>query len=406
MDCMALADLETFRQVRRFAHDATPQSRPETPPGRMLALTIASRESWCAHPDRAQMRLTMSRNPGSRDRDRLNSLSVRGSDMARRAAASRDTAFGHGPHDQPGAAPAAIIINPATNDLTLNPTDILDESINVTIPQGRQMPERQPGPLGIDRAVHRFHQPAWRLRPDHRRAGADPHVPRPIPRDSLHAGASSVHRNNRRRLRWASDREERRKDHGTRPVRRRNSSIPRSSSAASSRPADASAPPCSPAAMPPRSTSTTMGSRKSRFRSVSSPLCWPVRRSDANPRWSPRERKTRSFSRRRRPPWTTAAGSPSSSSAASATSPMPITIGFLEITANGPIAVTAVYTAAGLDSAGVSIEVEQIAPQPRVRSTTMSHITGTLQVLSPPLDDRARDHQLQPAARRPAAPSC
>jgi hypothetical protein len=46
-----------------------------------------------------------------------------------------------------------------------------------------------------------------------------------------------------------------------------------------------------------------------------------------------------------------------------AASPMPITIGFLEITANGPIAVTAVYTATGLDSTGVSIEVEQIAPR-------------------------------------------
>ena len=44
-------------------------------------------------------------------------------------------------------------------------------------------------------------------------------------------------------------------------------------------------------------------------------------------------------------------------------SPMLITIGFLEITANGPIAVTAVYTATGLDSSGVSIEVEQIAPR-------------------------------------------
>jgi hypothetical protein len=41
---------------------------------------------------------------------------------------------------------------------------------------------------------------------------------------------------------------------------------------------------------------------------------------------------------------------------------VPITIGFLEITASGPIAVTAVYTTTGVDSVGVSIEVEQIAP--------------------------------------------
>jgi hypothetical protein len=48
--------------------------------------------------------------------------------MARRAAAARDTAVGH----------AAITINPATNDLTLNPTDIQDESITVTIPKGNK----------------------------------------------------------------------------------------------------------------------------------------------------------------------------------------------------------------------------------------------------------------------------
>jgi hypothetical protein len=46
-----------------------------------------------------------------------------------------------------------------------------------------------------------------------------------------------------------------------------------------------------------------------------------------------------------------------------AASPMPITIGFLEITSSGPIAVTAVYTVSGLESGGVSIRVEQIAPR-------------------------------------------
>lgn len=40
----------------------------------------------------------------------------------------------------------------------------------------------------------------------------------------------------------------------------------------------------------------------------------------------------------------------------------PITIGFLEITANGPVAVTATYTSTGLEPAGVSIEVTQVAP--------------------------------------------
>jgi hypothetical protein len=46
-----------------------------------------------------------------------------------------------------------------------------------------------------------------------------------------------------------------------------------------------------------------------------------------------------------------------------APSSVPLTIGFLEITSNGPLAVTAVYTTSGLTAGGVSIEVEQIAAQ-------------------------------------------
>jgi hypothetical protein len=44
-------------------------------------------------------------------------------------------------------------------------------------------------------------------------------------------------------------------------------------------------------------------------------------------------------------------------------SSMPLTIGFLEITANADIAVTAMYTTSGLKSGGVSIAVEQVAGQ-------------------------------------------
>jgi hypothetical protein len=40
---------------------------------------------------------------------------------------------------------------------------------------------------------------------------------------------------------------------------------------------------------------------------------------------------------------------------------MPLTIGLLEISTTGPVAVTAVYTTSGLESGSVSIEVEQIA---------------------------------------------
>jgi len=36
-------------------------------------------------------------------------------------------------HSQPAAAPAQLTVNPATNDLTLNPGDTLDETISVTV---------------------------------------------------------------------------------------------------------------------------------------------------------------------------------------------------------------------------------------------------------------------------------
>jgi hypothetical protein len=42
-------------------------------------------------------------------------------------------------------------------------------------------------------------------------------------------------------------------------------------------------------------------------------------------------------------------------------SPVPLTVGFLELTASAEIAVTAVYTASGLQAGGLSLEVEQIA---------------------------------------------
>lgn len=46
-----------------------------------------------------------------------------------------------------------------------------------------------------------------------------------------------------------------------------------------------------------------------------------------------------------------------------AASPLPLTVGWLEIGADGPLAVTAVYTAGGADGAGVSIDVVQVAPR-------------------------------------------
>jgi hypothetical protein len=46
-----------------------------------------------------------------------------------------------------------------------------------------------------------------------------------------------------------------------------------------------------------------------------------------------------------------------------AAAPLPPTVGWLEISADGPLAVTAVYTAGGTDGAGVSIDVVQVAPR-------------------------------------------
>ena len=45
---------------------------------------------------------------------------------------------------------------------------------------------------------------------------------------------------------------------------------------------------------------------------------------------------------------------------APSTSPIPLTIGFMEIVSNREISVTAVYTASGQKSHAVSIDVEQI----------------------------------------------
>jgi len=45
------------------------------------------------------------------------------------------------------------------------------------------------------------------------------------------------------------------------------------------------------------------------------------------------------------------------------TAPLPLTVGWLELTADGPLAVTAVYTASAPDGAGVSVDVVQVAPR-------------------------------------------
>lgn len=57
--------------------------------------------------------------------------------MARKTAAPSEVAS-PGSANQPSAAPAGITINPATNDLTLNPSDTLDESITLTIPKSNK----------------------------------------------------------------------------------------------------------------------------------------------------------------------------------------------------------------------------------------------------------------------------
>jgi hypothetical protein len=45
--------------------------------------------------------------------------------------------------------------------------------------------------------------------------------------------------------------------------------------------------------------------------------------------------------------------------------PIPLTIGFVEISSSGPIAVSAIYTVSGPESLSVSIEVEQVLSRHR-----------------------------------------
>jgi hypothetical protein len=54
------------------------------------------------------------------------------------------------------------------------------------------------------------------------------------------------------------------------------------------------------------------------------------------------------------------------------TSPLPLTLGFLELVSSEPLQVVAVYTATGLQGGPVSIEVETVQPR-RKRKTTTTH---------------------------------
>ena len=189
-------------------------------------------------------------------------------------------------HKQPSATPAGITINPATNNLTLNPSDTLDESIAVTIPKGNKFRNVNLVPSASIAAFVASINPPGGYGPITGEQDQTLTFRVRFHGIPCTAGAAGIHRDARRRRRRESGREERREDHGAGLPGRGSSTRP-SSSAASSRPAGANAPRCSRAATPPRSTSTTTGSRKSRFRSGSFPWCWPARLSAASPALSP-----------------------------------------------------------------------------------------------------------------------
>jgi len=268
----------------------------------------------------------------------------------------------HGYTEQPGAAPAAVTINPATNDLTLNPSDILDESITVTIPKGVKcrnvdlVPSASiapfiasinpPGGFGPITGAQeqtltfrvRFHGIPCQSEPQvftgtldvvcDGRAIAKKEVKitvPPCPETKLVYAAKFIC--------------------GEQPTCG-----------------------CECASVLPGRYATEINIHNYGIRDVEIQKRFiPVVLAGAPAGREPRVVAPRAEDKIILPPQAATMDDCCRIAAllfgGEPTSPMPITIGFLELTASGPIAVTAVYTSAGLDSAGVSIKVEQIAPR-------------------------------------------
>jgi hypothetical protein len=282
--------------------------------------------------------------------------------MPRRAAAAKEMAADHDPNRQPGAAPAAITIHPATNDLTLNPSDILDESINVTIPKGVKCRNVNLVPAASIAPFIDFINPpggygsitgeqdqtlTFRVR-----FHGIPCKPEP----QVLTGTLDV---------VCDGRVIAKKDvRITVPACPATELVYAAKLICGEQPACG----CECASVLPGRYATEINIHNYGIKEVAIQKRFiPVVLAGAPVGREPKVVAPRAEDKIVLPPQTATmddccriaellfGGEP--------TSPMPITIGFLEITASGPIAVTAVYTSAGLDSAGVSIEVEQIAPR-------------------------------------------
>ncbi len=282
--------------------------------------------------------------------------------MARRASAARDTAVGHGPNDQPGAAPAAITINPATNDLTLTPTDILDESITVTIPKGNKCKNVKLVPSASIAPFIDLTSPPGGYGPitgeqDQTltfrvRFHGIPCTPEP----QVFSGTLDV----------VCDGPVIAK----KEVKITVPACPPTGFVYSAKFICGEQPTCGCecTSVQPGRYATEINIHNYGIKEVAIHKRFiPVVLAGAPAGREPRVAVPRAEDKIILPPQTATMDDCCRIAellfGGEAASAMPITIGFLEITANAPIAVTAVYTATGLDSAGVSIEVEQIAPR-------------------------------------------
>jgi len=281
---------------------------------------------------------------------------ARGSEMARGAAAARDTVVGH-----PGAATAAITIDPATNDLTLNPSDILDESITVTIPKGHKCGNVKLVPSGsIAPLIDSINPPGgygpitgeqdqnltFRVR-----FHGVPCTPEP----QLFTGSLDV---------LCDGRVIAKKDVKiTVPACPPTEFVYSAKFICGEQPACG----CECTSVRPGRYATEINIHNYGLKEVAIHKRFiPLVLAGAPVGREPRVAAPRAEDKIVLPPQTATMDDCCRISeilfGGEAASPIPITIGFLEITSNGPIAVTAVYTATGLGSGGVSIEVEQIAP--------------------------------------------
>jgi len=280
--------------------------------------------------------------------------------MARSASAAIDTALDHGPNDLPGTASAAITINPATNDLTLNPADILDESITVTIPKGNKcrnvklVPSASIAPFiasidppgGYGPITGEQDQTlTFRVR-----FQGIPCTPEP----QVITGTLDV---------VCDERVIAKKDvKVTVPACPPTGFVYSAKFICGEQPACG----CECTSVQPGRYATEINIHNYGIKEVAIHKRFvPVVLAGAPVGREPKVVGPRAEDKTVLPPQTATMDDCCRIAellfGGEVASPMPITIGFLEITANGPIAVTAVYTATGLNSTGVSIEVEQIA---------------------------------------------